>query len=137
MINLNEGTPVTFRIKSKIDLSCLSAFFAQLQGPMPGHLLLFSQWREHRTIDVEAWASVFWEEALIKFKNWWKSQCGEQYPARTKLFWGFMKCLRLMFENPTLDDEQLTSHLSNILPPCARAQWKGADQQYVDHHVIT
>uniref|UniRef100_A0A915HRQ8 Uncharacterized protein n=1 Tax=Romanomermis culicivorax TaxID=13658 RepID=A0A915HRQ8_ROMCU len=34
-----------------------------------------------------------------------------------------------MFENPTLDDEQLASHLWNILPPCVRAQWTNTDQQ--------
>uniref|UniRef100_A0A915J454 Uncharacterized protein n=1 Tax=Romanomermis culicivorax TaxID=13658 RepID=A0A915J454_ROMCU len=73
-------------------------------------------------IDIDTWAWVFWEEALVKFKNWWKSQCGEQYLASMKPFWGFMKCLCQMFEKPTLDDVQLASHMWNILLPSARAQ---------------
>uniref|UniRef100_A0A915HIM5 Uncharacterized protein n=1 Tax=Romanomermis culicivorax TaxID=13658 RepID=A0A915HIM5_ROMCU len=88
------------------------------------------------TIDVDELASVFWEEASVEFKNWWKSQYGEQYLARTKPFWGFMKRLCPMFENCMLDDEQLASHLWNILPPCVRTQWKGTNQHYVDHHVV-
>uniref|UniRef100_A0A915K2I5 Uncharacterized protein n=1 Tax=Romanomermis culicivorax TaxID=13658 RepID=A0A915K2I5_ROMCU len=36
-----------------------------------------------------------------------------------------------MFENSMLDDEQLASHLWNILLPGARAQWMGAN--HVDH----
>uniref|UniRef100_A0A915HNB6 Mating-type protein MAT-1 n=1 Tax=Romanomermis culicivorax TaxID=13658 RepID=A0A915HNB6_ROMCU len=50
-------------------------------------------------------------------------------------FWGFMKRLCPMFKNPPLDDEQLASHLWNILPPSARAQWTNVDQQYIDQHV--
>uniref|UniRef100_A0A915III3 Transposase n=1 Tax=Romanomermis culicivorax TaxID=13658 RepID=A0A915III3_ROMCU len=68
-------------------------------------------------IDVDAWASIFWEEASVEFKSWWKSQQGKQYQAKIKPFWGFMKGLHRMFENPSLDDEQLTSHLWNIILP--------------------
>uniref|UniRef100_A0A915L7Y9 Uncharacterized protein n=1 Tax=Romanomermis culicivorax TaxID=13658 RepID=A0A915L7Y9_ROMCU len=83
-------------------------------------------------MDVDAWASVFWEEASFEFKSWWKSQQREEYLARMKCFWGFMKCPCGMFKNPSLDDEQLASHLWNILPPGGRAQWTNANQQYID-----
>uniref|UniRef100_A0A915KEF5 Uncharacterized protein n=1 Tax=Romanomermis culicivorax TaxID=13658 RepID=A0A915KEF5_ROMCU len=86
-------------------------------------------------MDIDELALVFWEEVSVKFKNWWNSQHGEQYPTRTKPFGGFMKRLGRMFENPTLDDEQLASHMWNILPPCGRAQWMGANQKYIDHRV--
>uniref|UniRef100_A0A915HTH1 Uncharacterized protein n=1 Tax=Romanomermis culicivorax TaxID=13658 RepID=A0A915HTH1_ROMCU len=49
------------------------------------------------TTDIEAWASVFWEEASVDFKTWWKGQQGAEYPARQKPFWAFMKRLRQMF----------------------------------------
>uniref|UniRef100_A0A915JEI1 Uncharacterized protein n=1 Tax=Romanomermis culicivorax TaxID=13658 RepID=A0A915JEI1_ROMCU len=52
-----------------------------------------------------------------------------------KPYWCFMKRLCLMFENPMLDEEQLASHLWNILPPCVWAQRTGADQKYIDHCV--
>uniref|UniRef100_A0A915ILS1 Uncharacterized protein n=1 Tax=Romanomermis culicivorax TaxID=13658 RepID=A0A915ILS1_ROMCU len=86
-------------------------------------------------IDVDRWVLVFWEEASVNFKNWWKSQWGEQYPARMKPFWGFMECLRLMLKNPLLADKQLASHLWNILLPSARAKWTNTDHQYMDQRV--
>uniref|UniRef100_A0A915IFE1 Uncharacterized protein n=1 Tax=Romanomermis culicivorax TaxID=13658 RepID=A0A915IFE1_ROMCU len=84
------------------------------------------------TSHVDMWVSVFWEEALVDFKRWWKSQRGEQYPARLKPFWGFMKCLPRMFENLSLADQQLALHLWNILPPGAKAEWTNADEQYIE-----
>uniref|UniRef100_A0A915LAL5 Uncharacterized protein n=1 Tax=Romanomermis culicivorax TaxID=13658 RepID=A0A915LAL5_ROMCU len=76
-------------------------------------------------INDNTWASVFWEEASVEFKNWWKTQHREQYPARTEPFWGFIKPLHRIFKNGILDDKQLALHLWNILPSCARAQWIG------------
>uniref|UniRef100_A0A915JL20 Uncharacterized protein n=1 Tax=Romanomermis culicivorax TaxID=13658 RepID=A0A915JL20_ROMCU len=70
-------------------------------------------------INVDVLALTFWKEVLISFKSWWKSQRGELYLARRKPFWSFMKRLCPMLENPMLDDEQLASHLWNILPPVA------------------
>uniref|UniRef100_A0A915KVM1 Uncharacterized protein n=1 Tax=Romanomermis culicivorax TaxID=13658 RepID=A0A915KVM1_ROMCU len=43
------------------------------------------------TINVDVLASTFWEEALINFKLWYKSQHWELHLARMKPFWGFMK----------------------------------------------
>uniref|UniRef100_A0A915HSE7 Uncharacterized protein n=1 Tax=Romanomermis culicivorax TaxID=13658 RepID=A0A915HSE7_ROMCU len=86
------------------------------------------------TIDVDAWVSVFLGEALVEFKSWWKAS-REQYLARMKPFWGFMKRLCWMFENPLLDDKQLASHLWNILPTGVRAQWTNANQQYIDQRI--
>uniref|UniRef100_A0A915I2X2 Uncharacterized protein n=1 Tax=Romanomermis culicivorax TaxID=13658 RepID=A0A915I2X2_ROMCU len=37
--------------------------------------------------DADAWASIFWEEALAEFKTWWESQEGVEYLARQKPFW--------------------------------------------------
>uniref|UniRef100_A0A915K6H0 Uncharacterized protein n=1 Tax=Romanomermis culicivorax TaxID=13658 RepID=A0A915K6H0_ROMCU len=63
-----------------------------------------------RTIDIDTLVSTF-REASINFKSWWKRQQGKLYLARMKPFWGFMKCLQGMFENPSLDDAQLALHL--------------------------
>uniref|UniRef100_A0A915I8G4 Uncharacterized protein n=1 Tax=Romanomermis culicivorax TaxID=13658 RepID=A0A915I8G4_ROMCU len=82
--------------------------------------------------DVDAWVSVFWEEASVDFKMWWKGQQGAEYPARQTPFWGFMKPLHRMFQNPSLADDQLASHLWNILPPGVRSEWTNADEQYVE-----
>uniref|UniRef100_A0A915J0F1 Uncharacterized protein n=1 Tax=Romanomermis culicivorax TaxID=13658 RepID=A0A915J0F1_ROMCU len=82
------------------------------------------------TTDLDAWASVSWEEASAEFKNWLKSQWGVEYPARQKPVRGFMKCSPWMFENPSLADDHLASHLWNILPPGARAEWGNADKRY-------
>uniref|UniRef100_A0A915JW57 Uncharacterized protein n=1 Tax=Romanomermis culicivorax TaxID=13658 RepID=A0A915JW57_ROMCU len=87
------------------------------------------------TIDVDALGLVFWKGASVQFKNWWGSQHGEQYLTRTKPFWGFMKQLCQMFQNHMLDDEQLASHLWNILQPGARALWMGAHKKYIHTHL--
>uniref|UniRef100_A0A915JID6 Uncharacterized protein n=1 Tax=Romanomermis culicivorax TaxID=13658 RepID=A0A915JID6_ROMCU len=97
-------------------------------GPLTRHMPFFT------TIDVDTWASTFWEEASVDFRNWWNSHWGEQYQARLKPFWGFMKHLCRMFENPSLDDEQLASHLWNIRRP--KVMPRDSSSRCRGHHCI-